>query len=163
MISLAELEKLNNAELDDVYAQARSLVAPLGLFHGKHLGWLDTPFGRSPILRPVLHLAFRATPFGIDFDTRLWFFNSPSHRPISRSILKPAMRMGRFETVLAPSRWRETDTVGLHYEVSSLPRPIKSLLYDEVKPLSDDLCLCLGGINAAHGGGDCFWFALSRA
>jgi hypothetical protein len=34
------------------------------------------------------------------------------------------------------------------------------LLYDEVKMLSPSLCLGIGGINAARGRGDHFFFAL---
>ena len=156
-----DLERLNDAELEDIYAHERPFSVPAGVFYGRHLGWLNTRGGGNPILRPLLHLAFRATPFGIDFESRLWFFNSPIRRPDSRPRL-PLVKMGRFESVVGPSRWRDTDTVRLHYERSALPRPIRALLYDEVKPLSEDLCLGIGGTNAARGRGDCFWFALVR-
>jgi hypothetical protein len=58
------------------------------------------------------------------------------------------------------SRWRDTETVRLHYEVSRLPGPVRAVLYDEVKVLSPSLCLGIGGINAARGRGDHFFYAL---
>jgi hypothetical protein len=36
------------------------------------------------------------------------------------------------------------------------------MLYDEVKPLSADLLLGLGGVNAETGEGDHFFFTLER-
>jgi hypothetical protein len=93
---------------------------------------------------------FKWTPFGVDFDTRLWFF------------WHAALAAGRFEPRPGRSRWRDTEAVGLHYHVSRLPGPVRGVLYDEVKPLSADLCLCIGGINAPRGQGDHFFFALQR-
>lgn len=63
---------------------------------------------------------------------------------------------------VGPSRWRDTEAVTLHYERSRLPAPIRGVLYDEVKPLTDTICLGLGGINAERGDGDQFFFALER-
>jgi hypothetical protein len=36
------------------------------------------------------------------------------------------------------------------------------MLYDEVKPLSRDACLGIGGVNAGRGAGDHFFFVLER-
>ena len=44
----------------------------------------------------------------------------------------------------------------MHYEASRLPTFVRALLYDEVKPLDDDLLLGLGGVAQ----GDLFFFAL---
>jgi hypothetical protein len=153
---------MNDVELERTYASELPITAPSGIFYGRHLGWLDTRGGRNPVLRRLLHLAFIATPFGIDFDKRHWLF-SPSRRLKSNALSKARLKLGHFEPTVGPSRWRDTDAVRMGYEVSGLPRPIKAVLYDEVKPLSEDLCLGIGGTNAARGYGDCFWFALSRA
>jgi hypothetical protein len=40
--------------------------------------------------------------------------------------------------------------------------PRLGLLYDEVKPLSEDLCLGMGGVNRGPGEGELFFFALVR-
>jgi hypothetical protein len=98
----------------------------------------------------MLTLGFVRLPFGIDFDRRRWFF------------VDPRLLVGRFATECGPSRWRDTDSVRLTYHGSRLPRIIRSSLYDEVKPLSDELCLGMGGINADRGTGDHFFFALRR-
>ena len=70
--------------------------------------------------------------------------------------------IGRFDARIGPSRWRDTDAIQLHYDPSRLPGPIKGRLYDEIKPLSGDLVLGLGGVNAERGEGDHFWFVLTR-
>ena len=74
----------------------------------------------------------------------------------------PPLRIGHFEPSVGPSRWRNTDTIGLHYEISRLPGPIKRVLYDEVKRLDEATCLGIGGENEGPGKGDHFWFALER-
>ena len=63
---------------------------------------------------------------------------------------------------MEPSRWRATQTFTLDYEKSRLPTPLRSTLYDELKPLSEDIVLELGGLNADGSGGDHFFFALER-
>ncbi|MBF0353458.1 MAG: hypothetical protein HQM11_20695, partial [SAR324 cluster bacterium] len=64
--------------------------------------------------------------------------------------------MGKFRSEIHPSRWRSAMVVGLHYESSQLPGFIRNLLYDEVKPLSETLCLGIGGFNRDKGEGDHF-------
>ena len=147
-VTLARLLQCTLAELETLYAAPRPVWVPAGIFRGSHLAWLDTPGARHPVIRPLQHLGFRLTPFGIDFTTHRWFF------------FHPHLAGGRFTADVGASRWRDTDTVRLRYDVSRLPDPLRALLYDEVKPLSSTLCLGLGGINATRGRGDHFFFAL---
>lgn len=147
-ITLARLRRCTVAELEALYAEPRPVSVPAGIFRGIHLAWLDTPGARHPVIHPLQYLGFRLTPFGIDFIARRWFF---FHRRLAA---------GRFTAHVGASRWRDTETVRLCYDVSHLPGPLRALLYDEVKPLSATLCLGLGGINAPRGRGDHFFFAL---
>jgi hypothetical protein len=148
-MTLARLRRCTLVELEALYATPRPVSTPAGIFRGIHLAWLDTPGARHPVIRPLQHLGFRLTPFGIDFTTYRWFF---FHRRLAA---------GRFTADVGASHWRDTETVRLRYDVSRLPGPLRALLYDEVKPLSSTLCLGLGGINAPRGrGGDHFFFAL---
>lgn len=140
---------MSGHELEQVFAAAREVNVPTGCYVGEHLGWIDAP-DASALWRPVLSFGFARLPFGIDFDRRRWFF-------VDRRLL-----IGRFEAEVGPSRWRPTDSVRLTYHRSRLPRLVRSSLYDEVKPLSEDVCLGMGGINAERGAGDHFFFALRR-
>ncbi len=149
-VTLAELRRYPLAQLEKCYAERRPVAVPLGYYRGTHLRWLDTPGASHPLLRPVVDLLFRRTPFGVDFERERWFF------------FRRGLGMGRFAAQIGPSRWRDTDTVRLTYDRSRLPSPVRRLLYDEVKPLSDSLCLGLGGINAETGRGEYFFFALHR-
>ena len=91
-------------------------------------------------------------PFGLNFYPGWgdWFF------------FHPKIAAGRFVPRRERSRWRSTDAYTLSYERSRLPRPVRGLLYDELKPLSDRLILGFGGTNAETDKGDHFFFALSR-
>jgi hypothetical protein len=144
------LRAANLAELEAIYATPGSVELPRGRFRGSVLRRLDNRGANHPLLRPLEWVGFEAVPFGVDFDARVWFF-SPMR-----------IRMGRFEPRPGASRWRDTQTVQLYYDVSRLPQLITRGLYDEVKPLSDDLCLGLGGVSAQTGLGDHFFFALRR-
>jgi hypothetical protein len=137
-------------ELERIYRETSApLVVPRGRFRGRHLAWLRTT--GSPVwLGPALWLAFARIPFGVDFDHRRWFF------------LHHAARIGHFLPDIGPSRWRDTRAIRLHYHPSRLPDTIRLLLYDEVKPLTESLCLGIGGINASRGRGEQFFFALER-
>ncbi len=148
-ITLFELQRCGLAELEALYVEQRPIRLPAGCYRGVHLAWLDTPGSRHPVIRPLQYLGFRLAPFGIDFSGGRWFF---FHRSLA---------IGRFIAQPGPSRWRATDTVCLYYDVSRLPRSLRTLLYDEVKPLSTSLCLGIGGINAPRGRGDHFFFALA--
>jgi len=149
-ITSSDLRGLTRPELEELYAAPRDIAVPRGCFAGTHLCWLDDAGARHRVLRPVVDLMFYRTPFGVDFDAGRWFF------------VRRGMKVGRFEASIGPSRWRDTETVRLTYHRSRLPWPIRRILYDEVKPLSGELCLGLGGINADQGRGEFFFFALQR-
>jgi hypothetical protein len=148
LLSLERLAQCSVAELEELYVAPRPVAVPSGRFRGVHLAWLDTPGARHPVIRPLQHLGFRLLPFGVDFIRHRWFF------------FHPTLGIGRFVAEVGRSRWRDTETVRLHYEVSRLPGPVRAVLYDEVKRLSPSLCLGIGGINAPRGQGDHFFFAL---
>lgn len=149
-MELEDLRQCSQAELEILYLETGTPTVPRGRFRGVHLHWLGNPTARRAGVRLLLTLGFKAPFYGIDFDSRCWFFGHPS------------LQMGRFEPRPGPSRWRDTNTVALIYEVSRLPAAVRAWLYDEVKPLSDRLCLGLGGINAPRDRGDLFFFALER-
>ena len=151
-LSLTRLVQCSVAELEVLYVESRPVSVPSGCYRGVHLAWLDTPgarpWARPPVIRPLQHLGFRLLPFGVDFIRHRWFF------------FHPTLGIGRFVAETGRSRWRDTETVRLHYEVSRLPGPVRAVLYDEVKALSPSLCLGIGGINAPRGRGDHFFIAL---
>jgi hypothetical protein len=119
---------------------------PSGLVCGRFLGEVDSPGARRPHVRGLDFLLFRSLRWGLDLDDHRWWFEHPR------------LAAGKFRVVLGPSRWRDTRVLQLHYDVSRLP--IRRILYDEVKPLPDGRILGLGGIDAARGEGDHFFFEL---
>ncbi len=148
--TLAELRSASIAHLESLYTRPAEVTAPRGVFRGHVLARIDHATSRRPLWRWSERLGFEWIPFGVDFDRSLWTF------------FGPRVALGRFEPRVGPSRWRDTETVRLHYDVSRLPYPIRRVLYDEVKPLSDRWLLGIGGIDAGPGEGDHFWFALER-
>jgi len=143
-----ELQQLPIEELDQIFCQTSHVDMPYGCFKGEHIVRLKNPGSKLPLSRVLEFLGFEVAPFGIDFRSNRWFFFSN------------LLQAGRFEPTVERSRWRPTDVVALHYNVSRLPRPMRNFLYDEVKPLSDTLLLGLGGINRELGMGDHFYFTL---
>jgi hypothetical protein len=131
--------------LEQLYRDAPIGPAPSGRFRGEALHRVDAPHTRSPAVSAIL-VPFERATFGIDFTSCTWFF------------FHPRVRIGRFRAEPGRSRWRDTETLRLRYDVSRLP--IRAALYDEVKPLTDTLCLGLGGINLPKGRGDLFFFLL---
>lgn len=148
-ISVSKLRECSLDELEVLFASDRPVRAPAGCFRGRMLSPLRTRGARTPTGR-FIGFAFGTATFGIDFRTKAWFF------------FHPRLQVARFEPRVGPSRWRDTEAVTLHYERSRLPAPIRGALYDEVKPLTDTICLGLGGINAERGDGDQFFFALEK-
>jgi hypothetical protein len=143
------LRSLSLAALEDLYASSELGAAPRGSYVGRFLCFVASPGARRIDARVLDTLMFRAVRFGVDFAHRRWWFGAP------------ALRIGRFRVSEGPSRWRPaTRTLRLEYDVSRLPRPVRGLLYDEVKPLADGRVLGLGGINREAGAGDHFFFAL---
>lgn len=146
----SDLLRMSEPELDDVFVNAPLLDLPRGVFDGSTIRRLTTPGASHPIYRSLEWLGFEAMRWGIDFDGPRWFFQSP------------LLRAGRFEPRAGRSRWRPTDAFQMHYHPSRLPRLLSGTLYDEVKPLSEDLCLGIGGVNMDVGDGDHFYFVLAR-
>ena len=138
------LRRATPAELERLYAAPSTLAIPSGRYAGCFLqrtaGWERAGL----LLRSAVALGFSALPFGVDFDRRVW------------RLAGGAVTAGRFELQPGPSRWRPTRTLAMHYEASRLPAFVRALLYDEVKPLDDDLLLGLGCVAQ----GDLFFFAL---
>jgi hypothetical protein len=147
---LSDLTACPLSELEALYRECPAGPVPSGTFRGAVLCALDTPGARRPFYRAVDWAMFEVPAWGIDFDARRWWF------------VRPGFRIGHFEVVRGRSRWRPAETLQLRYDVSRLPRPIRRSLYDEIKPLNENLCLGLGGINAEAGEGDHFFFALAR-
>lgn len=143
---------LSSPELEALYAHDRPFAVPTGRWRGRVLSRLDTPGAREAFNVWAEWLGFEALSWGIDFDRTGWGFGPPGIRPL--------VWAGRFRPLIAPSRWRPTRTIGLHYHVSRLP--VRGFLYDEVKPIDERRCLGIGGINAPRDRGDHFWFALER-
>jgi hypothetical protein len=137
-------------ELERTFADDPIGPEPRGVFRGRFLCSVDSPGARKLWVRAADALMFRAPTFGVDFDRQAWWF------------FRPTLQAGRFRRERRRSRWRTTEVDALTYEASRLPGPVKGLLYDEVKPLSADLLLGLGGINADAGEGDHFFFTLER-
>lgn len=148
MVSAELLRTLSRQDLEQLYLGPGPVAAPRGRFVGQVLCWLDSRAARSWGWRLATRLLFERSAFGIDFERRQWFF------------WHPALSMGRFAARVAPSRWRQTQTVVLEYHGSALPGLVRRHLYDEVKPLSDTVCLGIGGVNAPRGEGELFFFLL---
>ena len=151
MYKLIQPDDIKNAsieELETLYCGHTAAPAPKGCFQGKFLHRLDQPGDRRPLYYGSK--SFEFLPFGIDFSSCKWYF------------FHSKIRVAKFRTQCETSRWRDSEVIQLHYDVSHLPLIIKGVLYDEVKPISRDLCLGLGGFNLEKGEGDQFYFALIR-
>ncbi len=132
-------------ELELLYARAP--IAPLagGVWRGHYLHELPMSLGERLISRAM----FKWPTFGLDLDQRGWWFG------------RPGSVVGRFEPEVGPSRWRETEVVRLDYRRTT-PWPLRRLLYDELKPLSYNAILGIGGVSRAEPPGAWFYFALER-
>lgn len=148
--TIHELRQMDVHGIEEQFASEHPIALPSGRFRGSFLTKLETAGARKPLNRLISYVGFEATPFGVDFDTLCWYF------------WHPRLQVGSFRPLVGPSRWRDTQVIALHYDVSRLPPPIRGLLYDEVKPLDDSLCLGIGGLNAERDEGDLFFFALER-
>lgn len=149
--SIADLRAAGASGLESLYGAERSLEPrPRGLWRGHYLRRLDNRGARAPLSRVAQRLLFRTPPWGIDFDRGRWFF-----------LDRPVLAAGHFALRAGPSRWRDTTALSFDYSLSRLPSPVTRMLYDELKPLSDELILGLGGENRDRGLGDHFWFGLA--
>lgn len=137
-------------QLESLWARPTALPPPRGRYRGHVLRRIDHETSRRARWLWTERIAFEWIPFGIDFDRRLWFF------------ITGHLAMARFEARPGPSRWRDAEAIGLSYGPSKLPHVVRSVLYDEVKPLSGRLVLGIGGISRARGEGEHFFFALDK-
>ncbi len=152
----SELLAMRVSELDDVYVRAPLRALPTGRLNGSTICRFENDGAAHPVFRPLEWLGFEALRWGIDFDAPRWFWYGDA--PLLRSTLSA----GRFDPRRGRSRWRDTEAVGLFYDPSRLPSFVRNRLYDEVKPLSEDLALGIGGVNRDKGAGDHFYFLLTR-
>jgi hypothetical protein len=148
-VQLTDLRALDVSGLERLYKHAPDGEVPTGRWRGVFL--VELP-GVPLVYRAIDHLMFDLTPFGIDFDRRVWFF-----------FRQPRLAAGHFRTEPGRSRWRDTGAIALHYDPSRLPGPVRGILYDEVKPLGPELCLGIGGVNREAPEGPHFFFALVPA
>jgi hypothetical protein len=149
--SMRTLLQADVGALEEIYrASEHPLEIPRGMFRGTTLARLDNRAARAPFHRSIQWLLFEAIPWGIDFDANKWFF------------FRRDIAAGSFIAQPARSRWRDARVLTLEYHPSRLPGPIRTRLYDEVRPLGPDLCLGIGGINEGKDEGDHFFFALER-
>ncbi len=145
--TLAELRRMSIEQLDRVFSDAPLLDLPKRRFDGETLVRLQNRGALMKRHRILEGLGFEAMRWGIDFIADDWFFYTP------------LFAIGHFQPRPGPSRWRDTESIGLHC-IARLPHVIKRELYDEVKPLSDSLVLGIGGVNREKTMGDHFYFAL---
>lgn len=135
-------------DLEARFLREEPAPLPTGRVVGRFLGFVDSPGAARPLVRALDTVLFRALRWGLDFGSQRWWFEHPR------------LAAGHFRVVLGPSRWRDTRVWQLHYDASRLP--LRRVLYDEVKPLSDGRVLGLGGVNADRGEGDHFFFDLTK-
>jgi hypothetical protein len=147
---VSELRQKTREEIEALYLEPRELFVPDGVFSGRHLFWLDTEGARDPFLRPLEEILFARLTFHVDFVKKRWFW------------FDRRLGLGHFQASIGPSRWRDTDTIRLLYDDRLLPNWLNYGLYDEVRPMSEELCLGLGGVNGKRGRGDQFYFELTR-
>ncbi len=147
-MNLDQLKQHDMQELERLFCGTEPLFIPKGCYDGCVLGRLDEAGNRRPLY--LGSKSFEIVPFGVDFDVCKWFF------------FTPFVQVGHFRTEIAKSRWRDCETITLNYEVSRMPDFARKIFYDEIRPLSDDLCLGIGGFNYEAGIGDHFLFALER-
>ncbi|MFO0556440.1 MAG: hypothetical protein U0269_00335 [Polyangiales bacterium] len=146
-----EIQRMAVSDLDALYIQSPLRPLPRGMFKGRVLRWLPP----ARLLRNAGFVflevvGFELLPWGIDFDSTKWWVGAKF------------LQGGYFSPIEGASRWRPTECVQLRYDKDPLPFA-RRYLYDEVKPLSDELCLGIGGINADKGIGDHFYYLLQRA
>lgn len=158
---IAEFRGKPAAELNSIFAGGGEAMLPRqGSYRGTWLRRIENAGTYKPFNLISQWLMFEITPFGITFNsdaTGIWYF------------FDPTLAVGNFIMRLEDSRWAlpsqrpaATQCVTLNYETSALPGPVRGILYDEVKVLSDKHCLGIGGFKGPAGEGDNFYFLLTR-
>ncbi len=152
-ITMDYLKTCNMTQLEELYARDGDITIPTsGSYKGVYLKRLSNPGADNLFNRVSQWAAFDAMSFGLNFypDYGDWFFYHSS------------VAMGRFTPRIEQSRWRDTNTITLNYQVSKLPSPVRNVLYDEIKPMTDSLLLGMGGLNRDRDVGDHFFFAIVK-
>jgi len=152
-MDIGYLKNCSLAQLEELYLQKVEISIPkVGNYRGTYLKRLDNPGANGKFNLITQWALFDLTPFGLNFfsDYGDWYFFHPS------------LAMGKFIPRRERSRWRDTETITLDYQTSRLPKPVRSILYDEIRPLSENILLGIGGLNAGQGVGDHFFFAIER-
>lgn len=151
---IAEFRSKSAAEIDAIFTAPGTAQLPVpGNYTGTWLCRIQNAGTYKPFNLISQWLMFEITPFGITFNadpSGIWYF------------FNPALAAGNFTLRAEASRWRETQCLTLNYETSALPAPVREILYDEVKVLSDHHCLGIGGFKGPAGDGDNFYFLLTR-
>lgn len=148
----AALEKLTAQELEALYLHNDAFAIPTeGTYRGRYLLRIDSEASRNWFYNFVVYACFQTRHFGLNFfrDHANWYFH---HKSLAAGYCAPTTQR---------SRWRDCDVIALDYAKSRLPAPIRNLLYDELKPLSDTLLLGMGGANLKNRSkGDLFFFCI---
>lgn len=148
-----DLPSLSPADLGRLYLRESSFEAPeAGSYRG---AFLQRIAGRGPLARilgAAICLPFRRLAFGLNLrgNSGVWYF------------LHPALTIGRFTPRIQPSVWRNTTALALDYSASRLPSPVRSLLYDEIKPVAKGLLLGIGGFGPPGRRLELFLFSLEK-
>jgi hypothetical protein len=151
---VAEFRAKSLNQLETIFMGAAPLAYPApGNYAGTWLKRIENSGTYKPFNLISQWLMFEITPFGITFHadaTGIWYFFNPS------------LAAGNFAMANGASMWRDTKAVALNYETAKLPGFIRGILYDEVKPLSENHALGIGGFKGPAGDGDNFFFLLTR-
>jgi len=151
---IAEFRGMTEAELERRFcgAAAAPALAP-GDYTGTWLARIENAGKYKPFNFISQYLMFELTPFGISFrgdGSGIWYF------------FDPRFAAGEFVTSNTRSRWRNTDCLAMDYGQANLPGCVRDLLYDEIKVLSPQHAIGIGGFNQPTGEGDNFYFLLTR-
>ncbi len=151
---IAAFKAYETQELEALFCgQDASIRLEAGNYKGTWLRRIEHEGSYKPFNFVSQWLLFEVIPFGIRFygdDTGIWYFFNPS------------LAAGEFILREEKSRWRDTTALTLNYERANLPGPVRAILYDEIKPLSNLHAIGLGGFNEPAGQGDNFYFLLTR-
>jgi hypothetical protein len=150
----ADFRAKSLSQLETLFMQPAPLAYPVpGNYAGKWLKRIENAGTYKPFNLISQWLMFEIMPFGITFqndNTGIWYF------------FNPALAAGNFVMKNGASMWRDTKAVALNYETAKLPGFVRGILYDEIKPLSENHALGIGGFKGPAGDGDNFFFLLTR-
>ena len=129
------------------------------IYKGQYLLRIDSDGAGKWYNRYPQELMFNFVPFGLNF------FNDKKKKYASGDwyFFHRRLCAGSFEMIPGQSRWRNTNSIALNYDNSSLPSIIKNILYDEIKYIGNNIYLGIGGVNKETGNGDHFYFVISPA